>query len=296
MKYLGIPIDEKRIKNSDWNGPIGKIEKKLGSWIGKCMSIAGRTILINSSITSITLYMLSFYRLPVGVGKKFSTLSSNFLWGDEPEKKKYHLVGWSDVCLPKDQGGLGVLNLDVMNIALLSKWLWKLFNGSGLWQTILKKKYLNGSTLRHATYRNGDSHFWQGLLEIKHLFLSCCKFQIGDGRDTSFWEDNWLGDFTLSTSFPRLFAISSDPKITVRKAYDVGLNNMKFRRAMVGVRMELWSKLKELCGQMTFSETQDRLSWLLTESGQFTTKSFYLALQNFGAVPYKFLWKVKIPL
>jgi hypothetical protein len=28
MKYLGIPIDKKRIKNSDWNGPIRKIEKK----------------------------------------------------------------------------------------------------------------------------------------------------------------------------------------------------------------------------------------------------------------------------
>jgi hypothetical protein len=102
MKYLGILIDKKRIKNSDWNGPIGKIEKKLGSWIGKNMSIAGRTILINSSISSIPLYMLSFYRLPMGVDKKFSTLSSKFLWGDDPTKKKYHLVRWSDVCLPKD--------------------------------------------------------------------------------------------------------------------------------------------------------------------------------------------------
>jgi hypothetical protein len=88
--------------------------------------------------------------------------------------------------IPKDQGGLGVLNLDIMNIALLSKWLWKLFNSSGLWQTIIKKKYLGDSTLRQVTYRNGDSHFWQGLLEGKSLFLSCCKFQTGDGRSVSF--------------------------------------------------------------------------------------------------------------
>jgi hypothetical protein len=27
--------------------------------------------------------------------------------GDNPIKKKYHLMRWSDVCLPKDQGGLG---------------------------------------------------------------------------------------------------------------------------------------------------------------------------------------------
>jgi hypothetical protein len=84
--------------------PSGKIEKKLGSWIGKNMLVAGRTILINLSISSITLHMLSFYRLPVGVDKKFSTLSSKFLWRDDPMKKKYHLVRWYDVCLPKDQG------------------------------------------------------------------------------------------------------------------------------------------------------------------------------------------------
>jgi hypothetical protein len=296
MKYLGIPIDKKRIKNSDWNGPIGKIEKRLGSWIGKNMSIAGRTILINSSISSITLYMLSFYRLPVGVDKKFSTLSSKFLWGDDPTKKKYHLVRWSDVCLPKDQGGLGILNLDLMNIALLSKWIWKLFNGSGLWQTILKGKYLKGQTLRQATYRNGDSHFWQGLLEVKTFFLNCCKFQIGDGRSVSFWEDNWLGDFTLAASFPRLFAICLTPNITVRKAFDEGLGNMAFRRALVGAKQGMWADLRKLCEAVTFSEGQDTLCWLLTESGQFTVKSFYLALQNFGAVPHKFLWKVKIPL
>jgi hypothetical protein len=92
MKYLGIPIDKKRIRNSEWNGPIGKIEKKLGSGIGKHMSIAGKTIRINSSITSLTLYMLSFYRLPVGVGKKFNTLSSNFLWGISLQKR--NIIWW----------------------------------------------------------------------------------------------------------------------------------------------------------------------------------------------------------
>jgi hypothetical protein len=47
-------------------------------------------------------------------------------------KKKYHLVNWQIVCIPKDQGGLGVLDLEKMNIALLAKWLWKLFNEHGI--------------------------------------------------------------------------------------------------------------------------------------------------------------------
>jgi hypothetical protein len=49
------------------------------------------------------------------------------------EEKKYHLVSWEHVCRPNDQGGLGILNLKIMNIALLAKWVWKLFNEKGEW-------------------------------------------------------------------------------------------------------------------------------------------------------------------
>lgn len=30
IKYLGIPVDEKRLKNSDWNPLVGKMEKRMG--------------------------------------------------------------------------------------------------------------------------------------------------------------------------------------------------------------------------------------------------------------------------
>ena len=38
--------------------------------------------------------------------------------------QKPHLVRWNMVCLVKRKGGLGVRNLALMNIALLSKWNW----------------------------------------------------------------------------------------------------------------------------------------------------------------------------
>jgi hypothetical protein len=75
----------------------------------------------------------------------------------------------------------------------------------------------------------------------------------------------------------------------VRKAFDEGLGNMAFRRTLVGAKQDMSADLKKLCESITFSEEQDTLYWLLTESGKFTVKSFYLALQNFGAVPHKFL-------
>jgi hypothetical protein len=35
-------------------------------------------------------------------------------------------VKWKDVCRPKKDGGLGIRDLQVMNISLLAKWRWKL--------------------------------------------------------------------------------------------------------------------------------------------------------------------------
>jgi hypothetical protein len=40
----------------------------------------------------------------------------------------------------------------------------------------------------------------------------------------------------------------------------------------------------------------DRLIWELTSSGSFSVKYFYLEMQFNEVVPYKFMWKVKIPL
>ena len=76
----------------------------------------------------------------------FDKQRSGFLWSGQQGKKNYHLVNWKTVCLPKDQGGLGVLDLKIMNIALLAKWLWKLFNEKGLWQSFLHAKYLSKTT------------------------------------------------------------------------------------------------------------------------------------------------------
>jgi hypothetical protein len=48
--------------------------------------------------------------------------------------------------------------------------------------------------------------------------------------------------------------------------------------------------------RVNLNNEPDRLIWKLTNSGAFSVKSFYLAMQFNEVVPYKFMWKVKIPL
>ena len=51
------------------------------------------------------------------------------------------------MCRPKEQGGLGIMDLETQNKCLLSKWLFKLINEEGIWQQMLRNKYLANKTI-----------------------------------------------------------------------------------------------------------------------------------------------------
>jgi hypothetical protein len=102
-------------------------------------------VLINSVLTS--LIMLSFFEVPKGVLEKIDYFRSRFFWYNDNEKKKYRLTEWDIICQPIDQEGLSVKNIEVQNKGLLSKWLFKLINEDGLWQQILRKKYIINQTI-----------------------------------------------------------------------------------------------------------------------------------------------------
>jgi hypothetical protein len=79
MKYLGVPTDEKRIKNIDWWPAENRMKRKLGCWKGKMLAMSGKVSLINSSLSNIPLYMLSFYRVPKGPLGRMNMHRSRFL-------------------------------------------------------------------------------------------------------------------------------------------------------------------------------------------------------------------------
>ena len=91
--------------------------------------------------------MLSFFETPKGVRKKLAYFRSRFLLQNDEHNRKYRLAKWDILCKPKDQGGLGIHNLELKNIALLSKWLYHLLTTDGTWQQILRNKYLGTKPL-----------------------------------------------------------------------------------------------------------------------------------------------------
>ena len=70
VKYLGIPMHFRKLSNKDWKVIEQRIEKKLSSWKGKHMSVGGRLVLINSVLSSLAMFMISFLMFPKGCFKK----------------------------------------------------------------------------------------------------------------------------------------------------------------------------------------------------------------------------------
>jgi hypothetical protein len=78
IKYLGIPIHYRTLRNVDWRMIEERFEKRLSSWKSKHLSIGGRLTLINSVLSSLPMYMMSFFTIPKGVLKKLDYFRSRF--------------------------------------------------------------------------------------------------------------------------------------------------------------------------------------------------------------------------
>ncbi|WVZ53969.1 hypothetical protein U9M48_004850 [Paspalum notatum var. saurae] len=188
FRYLGIPMHFRKLNNKDWKMIEERIERKLSNWKGKMLSFGGRLVLLNSVLSSLPMVMLSFFEIPRGVLKKIEYFRSRFFWQYDNHKNKYRLISWPILCQPKEQGGLGVQNLDIQNKCLLSKWLFKLCNEDGIWQDLLRNKYLKGNSLSQTQKKPRDSHFWKSLIGVKNQFLCLGWFKLKGTKGNKFNE------------------------------------------------------------------------------------------------------------
>ena len=92
IKYLRVPVSASRLHMKDWLTLKERNEKKLAVWKGKSLSIAGRTTLIDSSLSNSFIYHMSLYLLPKTTTDSLDKQRRTFFWQGGGQKKKYHLV------------------------------------------------------------------------------------------------------------------------------------------------------------------------------------------------------------
>lgn len=155
-------------------------------------------VLLNSMLSAILIFYLGFMKMPTKVWKKVVAIQRSFLWGGANGSKKICWVAWKDACKPKMEGGLGVRDLRLVNLALLGKWRWILLQKeTGVWRMIIAARYGSLAPTPHLGGRfcglRRSSLWWKdvSLLGTKEharsdWFADCVMVKVGDGLNTSF--------------------------------------------------------------------------------------------------------------
>ena len=311
--YLGLPIGGNITRIQLWDPILLKLSKKLATWKSKMLSIGGRLTLIKSSLTSLPLYFMSIYPIPMGVVKKIISLTRLFLWAGYSEKKAIPLVAWNILQLPKILGGLGIGNIKHKNIALLFKWVWRFFEEpSQLWCQIIRAKYKYPLTLTISDLKIPHSggpwrHVCASFLRnegAKKIAIKGVRKNVKNGQDSLFWHDVWIGEAALKRMFPRLFALAITPNGNVA-SYGVwdGFSwiwSFSWRRALRPQDLVEKAHLDAILQQAHIAfERKDNLIWTFNSSGRFSSKSFSLELDKLCPPPHhdaiKGLWRGLVP-
>ncbi|WVZ79552.1 LOW QUALITY PROTEIN: hypothetical protein U9M48_027117 [Paspalum notatum var. saurae] len=77
MKYLSLPIGDKRLTKTEMNGPVEKVRKRLETWKCPHLSYGGKAVLINSCLTSIPMYMMGCYQLYEGAHQELDAIGGS---------------------------------------------------------------------------------------------------------------------------------------------------------------------------------------------------------------------------
>ena len=107
FRYLGIPMHHRQLLNSEWSKVEERFEKKLSCWKAKYLSYGGRLVLLNSVLSSLPIFMMSFFRSPKGCSRILITLDQDFFGKDLPISINITLPNGTYCAVPKTKGDLG---------------------------------------------------------------------------------------------------------------------------------------------------------------------------------------------
>jgi hypothetical protein len=163
---------------------IQKVEKRLSS-TSIFLAQARRLQMVSAVFSSLSTYYMCTLKLSKSVIKHIDKIRRHCLWkGANINMKKPPQAVWKLVCKPKAQGGLGVIDLELQNRALLMNNLHKFFNrGDTLWVNIIWANHYRNNAV--PSERPVGSFWCKDILKILHIYKELAQMEVGDGRTES---------------------------------------------------------------------------------------------------------------
>ncbi|XP_010418986.1 PREDICTED: uncharacterized protein LOC104704630 [Camelina sativa] len=273
MRYLGVPLTPHKLKPTDYQPLIDKVQSRISSWTSRHLSFAGRLQLLHSVINSTINFWASVFLLPNKCLEKLERICNAFLWNGVSSSARGAKVSWEVVCSPKASVGLGLKRLVNWNQAFALKMIWHLFSQAGsLWVSWVKHHLIRGRSFWEADFRTTGSWIWKRISKLRaraRLFVHC---SVISGSQALFWHDNWIGLGPL----PEILG-ESGPRVTgiglLDTVNDASNNNSWL---IPRGRHPLVQLLKTCLHNQTPPQTnlgQDQFHWKLTPNESHSTFS-----------------------
>ncbi|XP_022030846.1 uncharacterized protein LOC110931776 [Helianthus annuus] len=259
VKYLGVPLISTKLMYKDCKILVDRVDKKIDHWMNKTLSFAGRLQLIKSVISAMHIYWASVFMLPARIIGDIEKRMRNFLWSGGLNKVSHPKVAWKNVFLPKTEGGLGIRRIQDMNKALLANHVWSiLLKRESLWVKWAHSYRIKGKNFWDIPFRGSMTWGWRKILKLRASIRQFTWYEIGNGRSTNAWHDNWCNHSPLGAF------------ITPRRIHGAGFNMSSKVADLVSHRSEwiwpsswlqLYPGLMSLVPPILNQNVPDKLLW-----------------------------------
>ncbi|GKB96391.1 reverse transcriptase zinc-binding domain-containing protein [Tanacetum coccineum] len=190
-KYLEEIIDLKKKKEA-----LDNVLYKMGQ-LTKTMHMLTNLKFFTMKVTKHQ--CMRNFIIPNGVLVDIEQCMRNFLWSPGASLKGKAKVDWDVVCLPKDEGGLGIRRLDHFNSALMVSHIWKLLSlKESLWVKWIHAYKLCGRNFWDIPLRGNMSWGWRKILQLRPIVREFIWHKVGNGSNTSLWYDRWCAASPLA--------------------------------------------------------------------------------------------------
>lgn len=268
--YPGIPLYCGHKKIAYFDRIIDNIERKVCGWFLKDLNHASRIELISSVLNSIPVYTLQVLKPPKKTIDRMEKIFNKFLWKSSQTHRKIHWSSWTNLCIPKKAGGIGIGNLDLIANSFQMKLWWILRSSSTLWTDHLLSKYGRGLHPLEFTGRIQDSHIWRSILQGRLLGEKFIFWALGQGL-IKLWKDKWHPQGPFIDLIPNY----NVEDFYCKEVWTDGQWDSNLLQAK-GVPQTIWN----LVGQIGFdTDREDQPFWMLSKGGRFTLKSAISSLQ-----------------
>ncbi|PKU83905.1 Putative ribonuclease H protein [Dendrobium catenatum] len=191
LEYLGLPLVMRRLNGADFSKIMRIAFEKINLWGRKHLSLAGRALLIRTSLLSVPMYAMTHTSIPNGVLMAIERMGRRFLWQKDASSRGMHYVGWKELCQPTEFGGLGFHCLTRWKGALRARVVWDLIqNKDSILYKVLMAKY--GMKLWEYEHGKKVSITWKVIQDGAKVLRPILRWNIVDGSQIDVMHDVWI--------------------------------------------------------------------------------------------------------